>query len=111
MAKQSPDQFMGLLNRGRDMKKPKATATAKPKPAEAQTVKTGKKATLSVVVDGDLLERARDAGYLTRRTLADLVADGLNRVLSDIAKTNGGKIPPRDGPVKTGRPIATKRKK
>ena len=60
----------------------------------------------SVQIDGELVERVRNAVFWTPgMTMADLVEDGVRRALTAIEKKNGGPFPPRKSDLKGGRPL------
>jgi hypothetical protein len=60
---------------------------------------------VTVVLPTALIERLRNAVYWTgQTTLARLVADAVEDVVTDLEQSNGGPFPRRLSPLKRGRP-------
>jgi hypothetical protein len=65
-----------------------------------------KRESFSVQIDGELLDRARNAVFSSPGlTMADLMEDALRKAVAALEKKNGGPFPKRKGNLKAGRPI------
>ena len=61
---------------------------------------------LSVVIDGDVVERARNAVYWSPElTLASLTQEALIAALNELERVRGEPFPAREAHLKAGRPM------
>ena len=75
------------------------------KPQRVQQFDTSKKLPVTISVPLALMERLRNAVYWTRdRPLANLVADAIEDVVTQMEDDNGGAFPQRVSSLKRGRP-------
>jgi hypothetical protein len=59
----------------------------------------------------ELIERARDAAYWDRTTLAGIIVQALADALDRMEKERGEPYPPRHGELRGGRPVGTGKRK
>ena len=62
----------------------------------------------TVTLPPDLMERARDCVYWTPGlTLTALIAAAVEREVLSHEEANGGPFPPREGELRSGRPVGS----
>lgn len=79
-----------------------------PEPTEpaAAAAKVPRRAKVTVVLDGALVERIRNAAYWNPElTVASVAEMGIKIALERIEKEHGGAYPPRATRLKAGRPL------
>ena len=78
------------------------------KPTTApQAVKKPASEKISTLYPVELIERARDAAYWDRDTLAGIIVQALSDALDRKEKERGEPYPPRKGELRSGRPVGT----
>jgi ribosome-binding protein aMBF1 (putative translation factor) len=97
--------------------KKEPSAAAKPSPQESEPISkpapetqaAKKLATekISTLYPVELIERARDAAYWDRDTLAGIIVQALSDALDRKEKERGESYPPRKGELRSGRPVGT----
>jgi hypothetical protein len=91
--------------------KPEATespALLEPPPEPVKKPATEK---ITTVYPADLIERARDAAYWDRDTLAGIIVQALADALERKEQERGESYPPRKGNLRSGRPVGTGKSK
>ena len=104
----SADVFDALLPDSPAEKEDTATSTASraKKTKSARKPKAAVRAPLSVSIDADLVEQARDVVYWSPGlSLTELVAEALRREIGRREKSHGGAFPPRTGELTPGPPV------
>lgn len=86
---------------------PEPTESARlPKEPAAVAAKVPRRAKVTVVLDGALVERIRNAAYWNPElTVASVAEMGIKIALERIEKEHGGAYPPRATRLKAGRPL------
>ena len=85
----------------------KSAGESKPaKPLPARKVATEKVSTIYPV---DLIERARNAAYWDRSTLAGIIVQALNDALDRMEEQRGEPYPPRKNDLRGGRPVGARK--
>jgi hypothetical protein len=79
---------------------------SKPAP-EPQAVNKPATEKISTLYPVELIERARDAAYWDRDTLAGIIVQALADALNRKEKERGEPYPPRKGELRSGRPVGT----
>ena len=87
---------------------PEPISKPAPEPQAAKKPVTEKISTLYPV---ELIERARDAAYWDRDTLAGIIVQALSDALDRKEKERGEPYPPRKGELRSGRPVGTGKSK
>ena len=81
-------------------------AVGKPAPGP-QAVKKPATEKISTLYPVELIERARDAAYWDRDTLAGIIVQALSDALDRKEKARGEPYPPRKGELRSGRPVGS----
>ena len=87
---------------------PKPTNKAKTppkKPAPAPKAEAAPRARLTIQIDGDVAERAKNAAYWDRVPLAQLVEEGLRLVVDKMERARGEVFEEREAGLRPGRPF------
>jgi hypothetical protein len=99
---------------GSPTKKEPSAAAEPPSPepiskltTEPQAVKKPASEKISTLYPVELIERARDAAYWDRYTLAGIIVQALSDALDRKEKERGEPYPPRKGELRSGRPVGT----
>lgn len=92
---QDPYAFIGAPAR-----KEETPAAVPPPPAKKAATEK-----ITIPFPEDLIERARNAAYWDRLTLAGIVVQGLAEALDRMEQGRGEPYPPRAGELRGGRPV------
>jgi hypothetical protein len=98
-----PYAFIGTPTKKEEVKAPERPA-AKPEPVPKLVTEK-----ITTPYPTDLIERARDAAYWERATLAGIVVQALSDALDRMEKERGEPYPPRKSQLRGGRPVGTGR--
>ncbi len=98
-----PYAFIGTPAKKEEAKEPEKSA-AKSEPAKKTPMEK-----ITIPYPSDLIERARDAAYWERATLAGIVVQALGDALDRMEAERGEAYPPRKGELRGGRPVGTGR--
>ncbi len=85
-------------------REPETKAVKRPRQPEPEP-EPARRERLTVQLDADLIEKARDACYWERITLAGLVEEGLRSAITKLERARGEEFTPRSSPIKRGRPF------
>jgi len=85
---------------------PEPVVTKAVKEAPAPVAKAPRRAKVTVVLDGELVERIRNAAYWNPAlTVASVAEMGIKIALERIEKEHGGAYPQRSARLRAGRPL------
>jgi hypothetical protein len=79
----------------------------RPAPVTSTPVKKAATEKITIPFPEDLIERARNAAYWDRLTLAGIVVQALTEVLDRMEQERGKPYPPRTTDLRGGRPVGT----
>lgn len=90
--------------------RPQASQAAEP-PASPQPASKPQTEKITTPYPVELIERARNAAYWDRTTLAGIMVQALADALDRLEQARGESYPPRQSPLRGGRPVGTGKSK
>jgi len=72
-----------------------------------ERVERGKKTRFTTNLGAEEVERLRDVAWWERKTVTDIVREAVAEHIQKLEKKRGKPFPPREGEVKTGRPVGS----
>jgi len=86
--------------------RPNATVTRKPDPPREPAAEQPRRQKLTVHLDGDVVNRVKNAAYWNPRlTIARIAERGIRKALEEVERDHGGPYPQRESELIGGHPI------